>query len=200
LRVSTSDLWLRSRRSFRRVRPRRRRRAGMRRGRAHEGHREHLPAREHRAHERDCDVCARSGHRRQAAIDAAATKPFGFIAFPPGPGVGGHCLPIDPSYLSWRIKPSLGENFRFIWLANDINQHMPHYVVRRISAALNRDRKAVDGSRIVVLGVSYMSKETPAKLQPQRSSPAAGPRRRRDGDRPARPRRRRRRCKCPSGR
>jgi UDP-N-acetyl-D-mannosaminuronate dehydrogenase len=69
--------------------------------------------------------------------------------------VGGHCLPIDPSYLSWRIKPSLGENFRFIWLANDINQHMPHYVVRRISAALNRDRKAVNGSHIVVLGVSY---------------------------------------------
>jgi UDP-N-acetyl-D-glucosamine dehydrogenase len=103
-----------------------------------------------------------------AAIDAAATKPFGFMPFRPGPGVGGHCLPVDPSYLSWRIKTSLGENFRFIELANDINDHMPHYVVRRITAALNRDQKAVNGSRIVVLGVSYKpnvgdTRETPAR-------------------------------------
>ena len=102
-----------------------------------------------------------------AAIDAAATKPFGFMPFRPGPGVGGHCLPIDPSYLSWRVKTSLGENFRFIELANDINDHMPHYVVRRITARLNRDRKAVNGSRILVLGVSYKPnvgdiRETPA--------------------------------------
>ena len=102
-----------------------------------------------------------------AAIDAAATKPFGFMPFRPGPGVGGHCLPIDPSYLSWRVKTSLGENFRFIELANDINDHMPHYVVRRITARLNCDRKAVNGSRILVLGVSYKPnvgdiRETPA--------------------------------------
>ncbi len=103
-----------------------------------------------------------------AAIDAAATKPFGFMAFRPGPGVGGHCLPVDPSYLSWRVKTTLGENFRFIELANDINEHMPHYVVRRITAALNLDRKAVNGSRILVLGVSYKpnvgdTRETPAR-------------------------------------
>jgi len=90
-----------------------------------------------------------------AAIDAAATKPFGFMKFTPGPGVGGHCLPIDPSYLSWRVKQHLGENFRFIELANDINEHMPHYVVQRVQALLNRDRKAVNGSRIVILGLSY---------------------------------------------
>ena len=103
-----------------------------------------------------------------AAIDAAATKPFGYMPFRPGPGVGGHCLPIDPSYLSWRVKTSLGENFRFIELANDINEHMPHYVVRRVTAALNEHRKPVNGSRIVVLGVSYKpnvgdTRETPAR-------------------------------------
>jgi len=102
-----------------------------------------------------------------AAIDAAATKPFGFMPFRPGPGVGGHCLPVDPSYLSWKVKTALGEHFRFVELANDINDHMPHYVVRRVTAALNRDRKAVNGSRIVVLGVSYKpnvgdTRETPA--------------------------------------
>jgi UDP-N-acetyl-D-glucosamine dehydrogenase len=90
-----------------------------------------------------------------AAIDAAATKPFGFMRFTPGPGVGGHCLPIDPTYLSWRVRQHLGESFRFIELANDINQHMPHYTVQRIQALLNRDRKAVNGARIVVLGLSY---------------------------------------------
>jgi UDP-N-acetyl-D-glucosamine dehydrogenase len=89
------------------------------------------------------------------AIDAAATKPFGFMAFNPGPGVGGHCLPIDPTYLSWRVKRHLGENFRFIELANDVNEHMPQHVVRRVTMALNRDRKSVNGSKVVVLGVSY---------------------------------------------
>ena len=89
------------------------------------------------------------------AIDAAATKPFGYMRFTPGPGVGGHCLPIDPSYLSWRVKQHLGENFRFIELANDINAHMPHYVVRRLQAMLNRDRKAVNGARVLVLGLAY---------------------------------------------
>lgn len=90
-----------------------------------------------------------------AAIEAAATKPFGFMKFTPGPGVGGHCLPIDPTYLSWRVKRHLGENFRFIELANDINEHMPHYVVRRIQDLLNRERKAVNGSQVVVLGLAY---------------------------------------------
>ncbi|MEX0705432.1 MAG: nucleotide sugar dehydrogenase, partial [Nitriliruptoraceae bacterium] len=101
------------------------------------------------------------------AIDAASSKPFGFMPFRPGPGVGGHCLPIDPSYLSWKVRMSLGESFRFIELANDINDHMPQYVVRRAAAALNEDRKPVNGSRIVVLGVSYKAnvgdiRESPA--------------------------------------
>ncbi len=103
-----------------------------------------------------------------AAIDAASTKPFGYMPFRPGPGVGGHCLPVDPSYLAWRVRTQLGEHFRFIELANDINDHMPHYVVRRITAALNQDRKAVNGASIVVLGVSYKPnvgdvRETPAR-------------------------------------
>lgn len=89
------------------------------------------------------------------AIDAAATKPFGFMPFRPGPGVGGHCLPVDPSYLSWRVKRSLGQTFRFVELANDVNQHMPDYVIRRLVAALNDRSLAVRGRRILVLGVSY---------------------------------------------
>ena len=72
------------------------------------------------------------------AIDAASTKPFGYLRFTPGPGVGGHCLPIDPSYLSWEVRRSLGQQFRFVELANDINAHMPDYVVSRLTLALNR--------------------------------------------------------------
>jgi UDP-N-acetyl-D-glucosamine dehydrogenase len=89
------------------------------------------------------------------AIDAASTKPFGFLPFRPGPGVGGHCLPIDPSYLSWRVRRVLGQSFRFVELANDINDHMPDYVVRRIQEALNRRKLAVNGSRVLLLGLAY---------------------------------------------
>ncbi len=89
------------------------------------------------------------------AIGAASTKPFGFMPFTPGPGVGGHCLPIDPSYLSWRVKRLLGQPFRFVELANDVNDHMPDYVVRRLVVALNRKRQAVNGSRIMLLGLAY---------------------------------------------
>jgi UDP-N-acetyl-D-mannosaminuronic acid dehydrogenase/UDP-N-acetyl-D-glucosamine dehydrogenase len=89
------------------------------------------------------------------AIDAASTKPFGYMRFTPGPGVGGHCLPIDPSYLSWRVKQSLGRTFRFVELANDVNDHMPDYVVARATAQLNRDRQPVNGSRILLLGLAY---------------------------------------------
>ena len=71
------------------------------------------------------------------ALDAAGTKPFGFMRFNPGPGVGGHCLPIDPSYLSWRVRTTLGQSFRFVELANDVNDHMPEYVVKRLMVALN---------------------------------------------------------------
>ena len=89
------------------------------------------------------------------ALDAAATKPFGFMRFNPGPGVGGHCLPIDPSYLSWHVRTSVGRSFRFVELANDVNDHMPEYVVRRLSTALNRRKLAVNGSRVLVLGLAY---------------------------------------------
>jgi UDP-N-acetyl-D-glucosamine dehydrogenase len=89
------------------------------------------------------------------AIDAASSKPFGYMRFTPGPGVGGHCLPVDPSYLSWKVKQSVGDSFRFVELANDINEHMPSYVTRRISESLNRERKSINGSRILILGLAY---------------------------------------------
>lgn len=90
-----------------------------------------------------------------SAIDAASSKPFGYMRFTPGPGVGGHCLPIDPSYLSWRVRRRLGRTFRFVELANDVNEHMPDYVVERSMALLNRHRKPLNGSRVLVLGLSY---------------------------------------------
>ncbi len=102
------------------------------------------------------------------AIDAAATKPFGFMAFTPGPGVGGHCLPIDPSYLSWEVMRSLGKPFRFVELANEINSHMAEYVVRRVAHSLNQQQKSTNGSRILVLGLAYKAntgddRESPAR-------------------------------------
>ena len=107
------------------------------------------------------------------AIDAASTKPFGFMRFTPGPGVGGLCLPIDPSYLSWRVRRALGQPFRFVELANDINDHMPDYVVRRLTEALNRTRQAVNGSRILLLGLAYKAntgddRESPAVVVAER--------------------------------
>ena len=89
------------------------------------------------------------------AIDAAATKPFGFMKFTPGPGVGGHCLPIDPSYLAWRVKQHLGRSFRFVELANDVNEHMPDYVHDRVTALLNDESKSLKGSRVLLLGLAY---------------------------------------------
>ncbi len=100
------------------------------------------------------------------AIDAASTKPFGFMRFTPGPGVGGHCLPIDPSYLSWQVKQSLGQPFRFVELANDINDHMPDYVVHRVSASLNEQRKPINGSRILLLGMAYKKNTGDARESP----------------------------------
>ncbi len=89
------------------------------------------------------------------AIDAASTKPFGYLRFTPGPGVGGHCLPIDPSYLSWKVRRSVGQPFRFVELANDINAGMPDYVVSRLTLALNREKRSVNGSRVLLLGLAY---------------------------------------------
>jgi len=87
-------------------------------------------------------------------IQAADTKPFGFMPFYPGPGLGGHCIPIDPHYLSWKLK-SLNYYARFIELAGDINSHMPEYVVERVNRALNTVKKTLNDSNIVVLGVAY---------------------------------------------
>lgn len=103
------------------------------------------------------------------AIDAASTKPFGYMRFTPGPGVGGHCLPIDPSYLSWSVKRRLGQSFRFVELANDVNDHMPGYVVRRLGAALNRRRQAFNGSRILLLGLAYKRNTSDARESPARA-------------------------------
>ena len=89
------------------------------------------------------------------SIEAASTKPFGFMKFTPGPGVGGHCLPVDPSYLSWQVRRKLGQNFRFVELANDVNDHMPDYVVQRLMAILNGEKRALNGSRIALIGLSY---------------------------------------------
>jgi UDP-N-acetyl-D-mannosaminuronic acid dehydrogenase/UDP-N-acetyl-D-glucosamine dehydrogenase len=99
-------------------------------------------------------------------IDAAATKPFGFLRFTPGPGVGGHCLPIDPSYLSWQARRDVGRSFRFIEIANDVNEHMPDYVVDRAIAHLNRDRKAVNGSTIILVGLAYKRNSGDARQSP----------------------------------
>jgi nucleotide sugar dehydrogenase len=100
------------------------------------------------------------------AIDAADTKPFGFMRFTPGPGVGGHCLPIDPSYLSWAVRRRLGRSFRFVELANDVNDHMPDYVIDRIALNLNRRERAVRGSRILVLGIAYKRNTGDARTAP----------------------------------
>jgi UDP-N-acetyl-D-glucosamine dehydrogenase len=87
-------------------------------------------------------------------IQAAASKPFGFMPFFPGPGVGGHCIPLDPHYLSWKLK-TLNYNARFIELAGEINSHMPDYVAGKVADSLNDDGKPVKGSRILVIGVAY---------------------------------------------
>lgn len=89
------------------------------------------------------------------SIEAASTKPFGFMKFVPGAGVGGHCLPVDPTYLSWHVKNQLGHAFRFVELANDVNDHMPDYVVRRLIIMLNNVGKPVRGSRILLAGLAY---------------------------------------------
>ena len=94
------------------------------------------------------------------AIDAASTEAVRLHAVQPGPGVGGHCLPIDPSYLSWQVKRETGRSFRFVELANDVNDHMPDYVVSRLIEALNKRKPAVNGSRGPRRSVSAYKKNT----------------------------------------
>ena len=109
-------------------------------------------------HELDIDLWA--------SIKAASTKPFGFQAFYPGPGVGGHCIPIDPNYLSWAVR-SIGYRFRFVELAQEVSERMPAYVAKRVQDALNARREAVNGSTIVLVGVAYK-----ANISDQRETPA----------------------------
>jgi UDP-N-acetyl-D-glucosamine dehydrogenase len=111
-------------------------------------------------------MCDRIGVNVWEVIDAAATKPFGFMPFYPGPGLGGHCIPIDPFYLSWKTKQA-GIEARFIELAGYINGQMPHFVVDKVQNALNDAGKPVKGSRILVMGVSYKR-----DIEDMRESPA----------------------------
>lgn len=99
-------------------------------------------------------MCDRLGVDVWEVIDAAATKPFGFMKFTPGPGLGGHCIPIDPLYLSWKLR-SLNYTARFIELASEINTGMPRYVVSKVQDALNEHCKSIKGSKVLVLGAAY---------------------------------------------
>jgi UDP-N-acetyl-D-glucosamine dehydrogenase len=99
-------------------------------------------------------MCHKLGMNTWEIIDAAATKPFGFMRFYPGPGLGGHCIPVDPLYLSWKLK-TLKYEARFIELADDINSHMPHLVVEKTQDALNDQRKSLNGSNVLILGIAY---------------------------------------------
>lgn len=101
------------------------------------------------------------------SIRCASTKPFGYQPFYPGPGVGGHCIPIDPNYLSHRVRTQLGQAFRFVELAQEINAGMPNYVTRRVQDLLNEHGKPVKGSRVLLVGVTYK-----ANIADQRESPA----------------------------
>jgi UDP-N-acetyl-D-glucosamine dehydrogenase len=111
-------------------------------------------------------VCDKLGVNVWEVIDAAATKPFGFMKFTPGPGIGGHCIPLDPHYLAWKMR-TLNYKTRFIDLASEINSEMPTLVVERVSQALNKERKPVNGSRVLVLGVAYKK-----DIDDMRESPA----------------------------
>ena len=99
-------------------------------------------------------MCEKLGVNAWEVIDAAATKPFGFMKFTPGPGLGGHCIPIDPYYLSWKLK-TLDYDARFIKLAGEINTHMPRHVVELIISSLNEYKKPIKGSKILIVGVAY---------------------------------------------
>jgi UDP-N-acetyl-D-glucosamine dehydrogenase len=110
-------------------------------------------------------MCDRLGIDVWEVIDAAASKPFGYMKFTPGPGLGGHCIPIDPLYLSWKLK-SVKYNARFIELASEINTNMPRYVVSRVQDMLNDAGKAIKGSKVLVLGVAYKPDVTDMRESP----------------------------------
>ena len=110
-------------------------------------------------------ICDRLGLDVWEVIDAASTKPYGFMTFYPGPGLGGHCIPVDPQYLSWKLK-LLNYHARFIELAGQVNASMPEVVVERVARALNEERKAVNGSRVLLLGVAYKRDVTDTRESP----------------------------------
>ena len=99
-------------------------------------------------------MCEKLGVNAWEVIDAAATKPFGFMKFTPGPGLGGHCIPIDPYYLSWKLK-TLDYDARFIKLAGEINTQMPNHIIDLITDSLNENQKALNGSKVLIIGVAY---------------------------------------------
>ncbi len=99
-------------------------------------------------------MCDKLGLNVWEVVEAASTKPYGFMTFYPGPGLGGHCIPVDPHYLSWKLK-TLNYTARFIELAAEVNSHMPEYVVSKVAAALNEREKSVKGSKILIIGVAY---------------------------------------------
>ncbi|HEX9894348.1 MAG TPA: nucleotide sugar dehydrogenase, partial [Gemmatimonadales bacterium] len=111
-------------------------------------------------------VCDKLGVDVWEVIDAAATKPFGFMKFTPGPGVGGHCIPVDPHYLAWKMR-GLNYKTRFIDLAGELNSEMPHFWVQKVAESLNNDGRAVKGSQVLVLGVAYKK-----DIEDLRESPA----------------------------
>jgi len=110
-------------------------------------------------------ICDRLKLDTWEVIDAAATKPFGFMPFYPGPGLGGHCVPVDPHYLSWKLK-ALNFYARFIELAGEINIKMPEFLLSKIDAALNERKKSIKGSKILILGVAYKSNVSDARESP----------------------------------
>ena len=111
-------------------------------------------------------MCEKLGVNAWEVIDAAATKPFGFMKFTPGPGLGGHCIPIDPYYLSWKLK-TLDYDARFIKLAGEINTQMPRHIIDLITISLNKNQKSINGSKILILGVAYKK-----DIEDYRESPA----------------------------
>ncbi|MFO1464681.1 MAG: nucleotide sugar dehydrogenase [bacterium] len=110
-------------------------------------------------------ICDKLKINTWEVIDAAASKPFGFMPFYPGPGLGGHCIPVDPHYLSWKLR-SMNYTTRFIELASEINQEMPHYVFLKIQAALNERKKPLKGARVLLLGVAYKKNVSDTRESP----------------------------------
>jgi UDP-N-acetyl-D-glucosamine dehydrogenase len=111
-------------------------------------------------------ICHEMGIDTWEVLDAAATKPFGFMPFSPGPGVGGNCIPVDPAYLAWQVRRDAGYRFRTLEQAQEINDHMPAYVASRIADALNDSGKAVKGANVLVLGVAYKPEVGDARESP----------------------------------